>query len=77
MHPEPESENRTKNADFLTAKNVPKTGNTFSLFLNEFLQLEPEAIYCSLTYLSFRECCLPSAVFWPVRSSDKLHQGNN
>ena len=44
MHLEPESEKRATNIDLHTAKN-----NTFSLFLDEFLETDLRPIYCSLT----------------------------
>ena len=50
MHLEPESEKLAKKpVDFHTAKKYPNTNNTFSLFLDEFLQIDLQLIYCSLT----------------------------
>ena len=49
MHLESESEKRAKNVDLLTAKKYPDTTNTFSLFLDEFLETGIRPTYCSLT----------------------------
>ena len=54
MHLESESEKRAKNVDLHTAKNIhPYTLNTFSLFLDEFLETDLGPVYCSLTTISF------------------------
>ena len=45
MHLEPESEKGAKKDDLHTAKNI----QTFSLFLDEFLETHLRPIYCSLT----------------------------
>ena len=49
MHLESESEKRAKNVDLHTAKNIQIQPNTFSLFLDEFLETYLRPIYCSLT----------------------------
>ena len=49
MHLESESEKRAKNVDFHTAKNIQIQATLFSLFLDDFLQLDLRSIYCSLT----------------------------
>ena len=43
------SEERAKNVDFHTAKKCTCTTNTFSLFLNDFLETDLRPIYSSLT----------------------------
>ena len=48
MHLESESEKRAKNIDLHSAKNI-YTSNTFSLFLDEFLETDFQPIYCSPT----------------------------
>ena len=47
---------------YRTAKNVPKTSDSFALFLDEFLSIHPEGISCSLTnavwrYTHYCLCC--------------------
>ena len=49
MHLESESEQRAKNVDFHTAKNIQIQATTFSLFLDEFLETDFRPIYCSPT----------------------------
>ena len=49
MHLESESEKRSKNIDLHTAKKYSDTVDTFSLFLDQFLETDLRPIYCSLT----------------------------
>ena len=49
IHLESESEKRAKNVDFHTDKKYPDTTNTFSLFLDQFLETDLRPIDCSAT----------------------------
>ena len=49
MHLEHESEKRAKNVHFHTTENIPIQSTFFSLFLDEFLEIDHRPNYCSLT----------------------------
>ena len=49
MHLESESEKRAKIVDFHTPKNIQIQPTLFSLFLDQFLQIDLRPSYCSLT----------------------------
>ena len=50
-----ESEKRAKNVDFHTDKNIQIQPTLFSLFLDEFFEIDLRPIYCSLTIFF---CCV-------------------
>ena len=68
MHLVSESEKRAKNVDFHTAKKYLDTSNTFSLFLDEFIETDLRPIYCSLT-CTYPSPLTPSFVVWPLPST--------